>query len=220
MKFTIFILVILLFALTAFTAFGLGKQESSAEGASGEREQTESINETSTSNTEDPDGETKDIPQNDITAALNAVGIQTFDEPVKSIDFVLKDLNGADVSLSSFLGKVVFLNFWATWCGPCRAEMPSMQNLYESLGNDEFEIVAVNLQEGEDVVRDFVDQFGYTYPILLDSDGMIGGMYGARSIPTTYIVDKNGIILGGTIGGREWDSPEIIDTFRKLIENG
>ena len=83
---------------------------------------------------------------------LIALGFQVFREPVEAPDFTLKDLNDEDVSLSSYRGKLVFLNFWATWCGPCRVEMPSMQVMYEALDGYDFEILAVDLQESEKTV--------------------------------------------------------------------
>jgi thiol-disulfide isomerase/thioredoxin len=111
----------------------------------------------------------------------------------------------------------VFLNFWATWCPPCRAEMPSMERLYQKLKGQGLVILAVDLQEDAKSVQKFVSQHKLTFPILLDSDGRIGGTYGARSIPTSYIVDRKGNVLGGTVGGREWDTPEMIAFFTRLL---
>ncbi len=137
---------------------------------------------------------------------------------LKSINFKLKNLNGKTVSLESFRGKVVFLNFWATWCPPCRAEIPSMIELYNKLKTKGLEIVGVDLQEDRETVEKFVKQYGMNYTVLLDTTGQVGQIYGARSIPTTYIVDRNGNILARTIGTREWNSTEIIKLFEEILK--
>lgn len=145
-------------------------------------------------------------------------GFQLPQKDLASIDFKLKDLTGKTVSLESFRGSVVFLNFWATWCPPCKAELPSMQRLYEKYKGKGLVILGVDLQEGENQVKDFVKKYGLTYPILLDSNGQVGQVYGARSIPTSYIIDRKGFILARTIGGREWDKQEIFDLFEELLK--
>jgi peroxiredoxin len=149
---------------------------------------------------------------------FKAVGLAALKEGTKSIDFTLSDLSGKKVSLSNYRGKVVFLNFWATWCPPCRGEMPSMERLYQKLKGKGLVILAVDLQEDVKSVQKFVNEHKLTFPILLDYDGRVGGTYGARSIPTSYIVGRNGNVLGGTIGGREWDTPEMIAFFTRLLE--
>ncbi len=149
---------------------------------------------------------------------FTAIGLQPLKEGTKLVDFELKDLSGKYVSLSDFKGKVVFLNFWATWCGPCRIEMPSMQEVYTLLKHRGFEIVAVNLQESEKTVQKFVDELGLTFTILLDSNGRVGSMYGARSIPTTYIIDREGNVVAGTLGTREWNTQSYIYFFKRLLD--
>ena len=149
---------------------------------------------------------------------FTAIGLQPLKEGTKLVDFELKDLSGKYVSLSDFKGKVVFLNFWATWCGPCRIEMPSMQEVYTLLKHRGFEIVAVNLQENRKTVQKFVDEMGLTFTILLDSNGRVGSMYGARSIPTTYIIDREGNVVAGSLGSREWNTQSYIDLFNRLLD--
>ncbi len=149
---------------------------------------------------------------------FKALGLAALKEGTRSIDFTLSDLSGKKVSLSSFRGKLVFLNFWATWCPPCKAEMPSMQRLYQKLKDKGLVILAVDLQEDVKTVQKFVDEHQLGFPVVLDSDGRVGATYGARSIPTTYIIGRDGAVLGGTIGGHEWDSPEMIAFFTRLLE--
>ncbi|OHD76884.1 MAG: hypothetical protein A2V99_12575 [Spirochaetes bacterium RBG_16_67_19] len=149
---------------------------------------------------------------------FKAMGLAALKEGTASIDFTLSDLSGKKVSLSSFKGKLVFLNFWATWCPPCRAEMPSMERLYQKLKGQGLVVLGVDLQEDAKSVQKFVNEHKLTFPILLDSDGRVGTTYGARSIPTTYIIGRDGSALGGTVGGREWDSPEMIAFFTRLLQ--
>jgi thiol-disulfide isomerase/thioredoxin len=154
-----------------------------------------------------------------LTAAeYRAVGLQALKEGTRSIDFELKDLSGKKVSLSSLKGKVVFLNFWATWCPPCRAEMPSMERLYKRFKDKGLVILAVNLREEAKTVRKFVAANKLSFPVLLDTDGRIGAIYGAHNIPTSYLVSRDGNVLAGAIGGREWDSKEYISFFARLLE--
>ena len=155
-----------------------------------------------------------------IQERLMNLGVALPQKKVEAIDFELEDLNGKTRSLSLYRGKVVFLNFWATWCGPCRIEMPSMQRIYNELKDEGFEIVAVDLREDKKVVKKFVKEFELTFPVLLDKTGKVGGIYGARSIPTTYIIDRDGFIVGRTIGAREWDTEEFKTVFREILENG
>jgi thiol-disulfide isomerase/thioredoxin len=139
-------------------------------------------------------------------------------EDTQVTDFTLESLDGKKVSLSSYKGSFVFLNFWATWCPPCRSEMPAMQALYEKLKSKGFVIVAVDVGEQAPVVRDYMKKNKFTFPVLLDTTGQVGGLYGAQSIPTTYLVDREGRILSRGIGAQwKWDSPEMIALFEKLL---
>ena len=130
-------------------------------------------------------------------------------------DFVLWDLSSKPVSLESRRGRVVLLNFWATWCGPCRVEMPAMQRLYEEFNRRGFEILAVSTDaQGAAVTRPFTESLGLTFPILHDSDFQVGLTYGARTLPMTFLVDREGIVRHRIFGARDWHSPEA----RRLVE--
>ncbi len=118
-------------------------------------------------------------------------------------DFELTTLDGERIKLSDFKGKKVILNFWATWCPPCKAEMPHMQNFYEKNKDKGIEIVAVNLtnvDKGQAAIESFVKEYGLTFQIPLDENGDIGEIYQTFSIPTSYILDSNGIITNKIIG--------------------
>ena len=156
-------------------------------------------------------------PETAMGKRLSSLGFQTPTADLPAVDFSLKDLSGQDQNLGSYAGKVIFLNFWATWCGPCRAEIPSMEELYLELGNEGFVIIAVNSQEAGEQVAGFVENIGMSFPVLLDTDGRVGAAYSVRAIPTTYIVDPRGYILGRMVGTRDWSTPEIVSLVRDLL---
>lgn len=115
-------------------------------------------------------------------------------------DFELTDLDGNVIRLSSLRGKKVMLNFWATWCGPCRMEIPHMVELYDEQGNAAFEILAVNVNEAPDKVRAFVQQNDMRFPVLLDTKGSVAGSYYVRAIPTSLFIDEQGVIVAVHVG--------------------
>ena len=132
------------------------------------------------------------------------------------VEIELKDLNGQPISLSDFRGKIVFLNFWTTWCFDCRIEMPHMEKLHQQFKNKEFEMVAVNLQEPVSQVKQFFKDYKLTFTTLLDSDGEVGAHYRITSIPTTFILNKQGIIIGKVTGPRKWEGKKAFALFEHL----
>jgi thiol-disulfide isomerase/thioredoxin len=149
---------------------------------------------------------------------METMAIVRFDPKIEAQNFILPDLNGSKVSLADHRGKIVFLNFWATWCPPCRAEMPSMEKLYSKFKDNDFTILAVNLGENEKQVRAFKESYKLNFPILLDADSSLGSIYGAISIPTTYLIDREGYIMGGALGPRDWASREAFDLINSLLK--
>jgi thiol-disulfide isomerase/thioredoxin len=143
--------------------------------------------------------------------------IQRIDPSPEAPDFTLRTLEDKTVSLSDYRGKVVFLNFWATWCGPCRSEMPSMEKLGQRFLNDAFIILAVDLREGEDEVASFVEEYGLTFSVLFDSSGAVGEMYGVRGIPTTFFIDPEGKVVGGAVGTRDWASDDAFNLIEHFL---
>lgn len=129
-------------------------------------------------------------------------------------DFELETLEGEKVSLSDFRGKRVMLNFWATWCPPCRAEMPDMQKFHE---NKDVVILAVNLTEtesSEDNVPKFVEEYGITFRVPLDVDSSVSTLYQIRPIPTTYLIDSNGMIHNVAFGAINYEL--MVQEFEKM----
>jgi peroxiredoxin len=115
-------------------------------------------------------------------------------------DFTLKDLSGSDVTLSGLRGQVVLINFWATWCGPCRLEMPAIQAEYEELRASGLMVLAVNLDEPQPAVQAFADELGLTFPVLLDPGAKVNDLYRVRGYPTTFFVDREGVVARLHVG--------------------
>jgi thiol-disulfide isomerase/thioredoxin len=138
---------------------------------------------------------------------------------VDSRNFTLSILDGQSTTLSAYKGKVLILNFWATWCGPCREEMPSMEILYKRFKNNGLEILAIDGGEDDTTVRQFIKNSNYTFPILMDRNGMVNYVYGIQAIPTSFIIDREGKILIRIIGSIKWDTPEIIKAFDALLKS-
>jgi thiol-disulfide isomerase/thioredoxin len=143
-------------------------------------------------------------------------------EPVPAPVFALKDMDGEPHSLSDYRGKVVMLNFWATWCPPCRREMPSLERLHQSMSEEPFMVLAVNQFEDPDLVFAYMGQLNVfpTFPILFDPDSSIAEDYGVKGLPTTVLIDSEGRIRYRAIGGREFDHPEVEAVIRDLIDEG
>ncbi len=132
-------------------------------------------------------------------------------------DFTLPSLVGNPVRLSNYRGKVVFLNFWATWCPPCREEMPSMESLYQRLKGRDFEMLAVSIDtKGVDLVQSFVATYALTFPVLLDPNKKIYRLYGLTGVPETFIIGKNGVIILRIIGPRDWMKKEWLNYFDRI----
>jgi DsbE subfamily thiol:disulfide oxidoreductase len=139
------------------------------------------------------------------------------DRPIAP-DFTLSKPDGSKVSLKDYRGKVVFLNFWATWCPSCRTEMPDMEKLYREFKGKGFEIVAVNVKDKRDDAMKFVANMKLTYPIMLDPEGEVGLLYGAWGMPATYLIDRNGVVLARLWGPAEWHSPAARNLIKTLVE--
>lgn len=123
-------------------------------------------------------------------APKESVGIQPGEV---APDFELETLEGDVIKLSELKGEKVILNFWASWCPPCREEMPEMQEFYDN-HSDDINIIAVNYNEKDEKVIEFLDEFGYTFPSPLDRDGATGNEYGVLTLPTTYFIGTDGLI--------------------------
>lgn len=147
-----------------------------------------------------------------------SAGLQTAARTKAASDFVLPALDGTHVRLRSLRGKVILLNFWATWCSPCRYEMPSMETLYNRFKGQGFEVLAVSIDsKGKEAVASFAKELNLTFPILLDRDMAVMAQLGVRGLPTTYLLDRNGFIAQVAVGPKDWAGKEGSDLVRGLI---
>lgn len=131
-------------------------------------------------------------------------------------DFELADLDGAKHRLADYKGKVVLVNFWATWCPPCRAEIPSMQRAWSVLKAEGVAMLAVHVGGNEDKVWEFLGDLGVTFPVLLDRSGAVSRSWPTMGLPVSFVVDPEGRIALKAIGGREWDDKALIEQMLSL----
>ena len=141
--------------------------------------------------------------------------MQAMKDNAPTPDFSLSTLDGKKISLKDFRGKIVLLNFWASWCVPCREEMPAMEKLYQEYKDKNFVILAVAVKDRRQDAIDFVKELKITYPIVLDPDAQVGGLYGAWGLPATYLIGPKGEGLARGWGPAEWYGPGA----RKLIKD-
>jgi len=148
---------------------------------------------------------------------LNLSGNPMLGKGASAPDFTLPDLNGNPVSLSDYRGKVVLFNIWATWCPPCVSEMPSMEKLHQNMKGEDFDILAVSIDEsGADAVGSFMKKHKLNFTVLTDPKGTVNNQYHTTGIPESFIIDKNGMIVEKIIGPRDWAAPESVRIFREL----
>lgn len=136
----------------------------------------------------------------------------------KAPRFTLKNLQGHPHSLEDYKGQVVILNFWATWCAPCRVEMPSFETLYRRYRDDGLVILAVSIDKIRlEGVREFADQYQLSFPILLDTGGEVEKLYPSFTIPATFIIDKSGHVVTQVDGAKNWKSQQTFDAVEYLL---
>ena len=158
----------------------------------------------------------------DLAKAFADAGVPLLKQRVSPRDFSLpaaQETAGQNLSLGALKGKVVFLNFWATWCGPCRAEMPSMEALYSRYREKGLEILAVNCGEEQEEVLAFMKSNRLSFPVALDSDGKVSGAYGIQAIPASFIIDREGKIIIRVVGSLDWDTPKIHAAIERLLSS-
>jgi peroxiredoxin len=132
-------------------------------------------------------------------------------------DFDLEDANGERIGLSDFRGRPLIVNFWATWCPPCRQEMPSMQRAWEQLSDEGIGLVAINVGEDADTIFQFTADYPVEFPLPMDLDSKIVQAWPVKGLPTTFVVDAEGRLAFRAVGGREWDDPQLLDAVRALL---
>ena len=155
-----------------------------------------------------------ELPSPELSHILNRL-----ETPVVAPDFSLEDIDGEQQALSDYHGKVIMLNFWATWCPPCRREIPSMESIYLDLGDKGFVVLGVNEFETPDHVFAYTGQLSVfpTFPILFDLDSKVSELYGVKGLPTTLLINRQGQVVYRAAGGRDFDHPEVRAIVEELL---
>jgi thiol-disulfide isomerase/thioredoxin len=150
---------------------------------------------------------------------FSKIGIQSIKDKKKAPYCCLEGLNGEKVELSTLKGKIVFLNFWATWCGPCKEEMPSIEALCQRYKEKDFVFLTISIDYGgAEPVRKFIEKQRYRFPVLLDPAGGTLDLFEINKIPATIIIDKKGKMIGRVIGPRNWSSPEVFSLIDQWFD--
>jgi peroxiredoxin len=145
-------------------------------------------------------------------------GLTQLPDRPQAPDFVLADIDGNQYRLSDYRGQVVIVNFWATWCPPCRAEMPSMQRAWQQLEKEGILMLGINVGEDEDTIFQFTANYPVEFPLLMDQDSRVINQWPVRGLPTTFVMSPEGKITYRAIGGREWDDPDLLAMVRALMQ--
>ncbi|MES4785782.1 MAG: TlpA family protein disulfide reductase, partial [Nitrospiraceae bacterium] len=147
---------------------------------------------------------------------FNAVGVQALPQKSPAPSFSLPGLEGQMMDSSALRGKVVLVNFWATWCGPCKEEMPALERLQQVLPKDAFAVIAITTDQQREALRGFAELLGLSFPLLLDESKDVSAAFGVRALPTTVIIDREGHVVGKALGPRQWDSPRTLALLKLL----
>ena len=152
-----------------------------------------------------------------ISPALHAAELKRWTGKPAAPPIELLTIEGAPFSLTQLRGKVVLVNFWATWCEPCITEMPSLQRLRDELAASGFDVLAVNYQEGPARITGFTQKMKLNLPVVRDTDGSVARNWGARIFPASFLLDRNGNIRYAISGAADWTSPKMVSTIRSLL---
>lgn len=142
--------------------------------------------------------------------------LPSVETPFAAPDFTLEGEGGKTYRLADFRGQVVLVNFWATWCPPCRREMPSMQRMWQKVKGKGVQVLAINVGEDADTIFEFLGSYPVSFPLLMDRDGSVVKQFPVTGLPTTYIVDPRGKVVYRAVGSREWDDPKLYGQLLQL----
>lgn len=149
---------------------------------------------------------------------FSKIGIQAIRDKKKPPDFCLESLKGGKIQLKNLKGKVIFLNFWATWCGPCKEEMPSMEALHQQFKDRDFVFLAISVDYGgAKAVKKFMEKHRYSFPVVLAPNSKTLQSFEINRIPATLIIDREGRMIGRVIGPRDWCSPEVLALLNQML---
>ncbi|MBC6906481.1 TlpA family protein disulfide reductase [Saccharophagus sp. K07] len=150
-------------------------------------------------------------------AAIFSLSLQAKELSGPAPDFTLTALDGSKVKLSDLKGQVVMLNFWASWCGPCRQEMPLLNDIYASYKKAGFVLLGINVDEIVDDAKDFMNKTPVNFPVLLDSDGKVAGLYKNQAMPSSYFIDRKGNLVHLHQGYKPGEEAEYKKVIKKLL---
>ncbi|MFB3062316.1 MAG: peroxiredoxin family protein [Candidatus Binatia bacterium] len=150
---------------------------------------------------------------------LRNLKLAPVDHPGPAPRFLSMTPGGKKFGSDDLKGKLVVLNFWATWCPPCRLEMPSMERLYQEFKGEGLEVVAINFMEREKPITSFLKENGFTFTVLLDKKGEIARNYGVHGLPVTFLIARNGNLLARSMGYKDWYKPEIRQLISTLLKD-
>jgi len=156
------------------------------------------------------------MSENEIKVFLAENYFEVPTEDRSPVDFSYFLLDGTYEQYEKNFGKIIFLNFWATWCLPCKKEMPDIEALHRLMKNEEFRILAINLGEKSKKVGKFVEKYSYTFDIIVDEEKKVINKLKILGIPTTFVLDKEGQILGKLMGPKKWNDPTFVDFLKKI----
>ena len=149
---------------------------------------------------------------------FEALQLIRFTKPIEAPDFVLPTIEGGEGKLSNYKGKVIFLNFWATWCPYCRLERESLQAIYDKYKEQGFVVLSVSIDRTSlETVKAFIDEHNITFPNFHDRASKVATKYEVLGVPSTYFIDIHGNVIGGAIGPRPWDSKEMYSIVEQLL---
>jgi len=149
-------------------------------------------------------------------AQLAGKGLTKLTQVHQAADFILTDLDSKLHRLSDSRGHVVIVNFWATWCPPCRAEMPSLQSAWEQLKKQGIQVLGIDVGEDEETIFQFTANYPVEFPLLLDKNSRVINQWGVVGLPTTFVINPEGQIIYRAIGGRKWDDPALLQRISAL----
>jgi peroxiredoxin len=150
---------------------------------------------------------------------FSKIGIDPIKGDKKVPDFSLRDLNGNKVEMKQFKGKIILVNFWTTWCGPCKEEMPGLELLHQQFKEKNFVLLSISVDfERLERVQEFINKHHYAFPVLLDPQGETLDLFGVKGVPTTFLIDKTGRMIGKATGRRDWKKPEVFSLINLLTE--
>ncbi len=143
-------------------------------------------------------------------------GIRHFKEPVKAPELAIADANNNIHNIEDYRGQILVLNFWATWCVPCRKEMPALKKAWNRLQDEGIPLLGIATKDEPDAVLEYIKKNNLEFPIPMDPDGSVASDWAVMAVPTAYVVNHEGRIAIRIIGGKDWDKPELVDSIIKL----